>query len=126
MNTTQAIRILLLLEATTFVAAAVVHFGILVGGYEHRQAGTAESVIAAVLLAGFVATWLGPGWTRRIGLAAQAFALLGTLVGLFTIVIGVGPRTVPDIAYHIGILGVLGWGLVVAQRASPDLARQSA
>jgi hypothetical protein len=52
------------------------------------------------------------------GLIGQAFALVGTLVGLFTIAIGVGPRTAPDVTYHVIILVVLAWGLVVTLRAS--------
>lgn len=115
--TMRAIRLFLLFEAATFVAAALVHFGVFINGYEHQKAGVAESVIAAVLLIGLILTWIGPGWTRGIGLAAQAFALLGTLVGLFTIAVGVGPRTVPDIVYHIAIIAVLVWGLLVAKRA---------
>src|SRR5437879_644741 len=109
----------------TPVVAALSHFGILVSGYEHRAAGTAESVIAGVLLVGWAMTWVGPGSTRGIGLAAQTFALLGTLVGLFTIAIGVGPRTVPDVMYHVSIVAVLIWGLVVAKR-TPSGARPSA
>jgi hypothetical protein len=62
--------------------------------------------------------------TRRVGLAAQAFALLGTLVGVFTIAIGVGPRSGPDIAYHVAIAAALVWGLVVAKRAPDDQAGQ--
>jgi hypothetical protein len=62
-------------------------------------------------------TSLGRTWTRRVGLAAQAFALVGTLIGVFTITIGVGPRTLPDVAYHFAIMAVLIWGLVVAVRA---------
>ena len=123
-RTARAIRFFLLFEAATYVGAALVHFGILIGGYEHRAAGTAESVIAAVLLAGLATTWLTPAVTRGTGLAAQTFALLGTLVGLFTIAIGVGPRTVPDLAYHISIVAVLIWGLVVAKR-TPSGARPS-
>ena len=121
----RGIRLFLLFEATTFVVAALSHFGIFVSGYEHRAAGTAESVIAAVLLVGWATTWVGPTFTRGIGLAAQTFALLGTLVGLFTIAIGVGPRTVPDLAYHVSIVAVLIWGLVVAKR-TPSGARPSA
>ncbi len=123
---TQAIRLFLLFEVATFVAAASVHFGVFIGGYEHQKAGVAESVIAVVLLTGLIVTWIGRAWTRRIGLAAQAFALLGTLVGVFTIVVGVGPRTVPDIAYHVAIVAVLVWGLVLAKRAPADYARQPA
>lgn len=73
-------------------------------------------MIAVVLLAGFGFTWIRPGATRKTGLAAQTFALLGTLVGIFRIAIGVGPRTAPDIAYHIVIVPVLAAGLIVAFR----------
>jgi hypothetical protein len=112
-----AIRSFLLFEAATFIVAALVHSGILIQGYEHGRARIAEGVIALVLLAGAALTWVRPDWTRRAGLVAQGFALLGTLVGLFTVAIGVGPRTVPDIVYHIGILVVLIWGLAVTVRA---------
>jgi hypothetical protein len=47
-------RFFLLLEAVAFAAAALVHFGRLFPGYGHPRAGTAESVIGAVLLAGSV------------------------------------------------------------------------
>jgi hypothetical protein len=114
---TQTIRLFLLLEAAAFVAAASVHFSLVIAGYEHRKAGVAESVIAAVLILGLAVTSLGRTWTRRVGLAAQAFALVGTLTGVFTITIGVGPRTLPDVAYHFAIMAVLIWGLVVAVRA---------
>lgn len=95
-------------------------------GYQHQKAGTAESVIALVLFVGLAVSWRRPTSTRRAGLAAQAFALLGTLVGIFTIAIGVGPRTAPDIAYHIGIVVVLVTGLVVVMRARFNEARQRA
>jgi hypothetical protein len=113
---TDTIRRFLALEAIAFVAAALVYAGVLLNGYAHRQARVAEAVIAAVLLAGLVYSWLRPSSTRRTGLAVQGFALLGTLVGGFTIAIGIGPRTVPDIVYHVGLLVVLSWGLVVAAR----------
>jgi len=87
-----------------------------VRGYEHQKAGTAESVIALVLLIGLILTLIRPQSTRGIGLAVQGFALLGTLVGIFTIVFGIGPRTIPDIAYHCVIVAVLVWGLVKTSR----------
>jgi hypothetical protein len=112
------IQFLLFLEAAAFIAAALTHVGLLIGGYEHQKAAIAESVIAVVLLIGLALTWIIARSARRIALAAQAFALLGTLVGIFTIAIGIGPRTVPDIVYHIGIVAVLVVGLLVAQRGS--------
>jgi len=114
---TRSIRVFLLIEASSFATAALVHFGVLTHGYEHHAAGTAESVIAVVLLLGFALSWSPLASTRALGLAAQAFALLGTLIGVFTIAIGVGPRTLPDIAYHSVIVAVLVAGLIVAARA---------
>lgn len=112
-----AIRRFLLFEGATFVAASLVHRGVLVGGYEHGRAVIAETVIATVLLGAWALTFAQPAWTRGGGLAAQGFALLGTIVGLITIAVGVGPRTVPDVIYHVAIVAVLAWGLGVARRA---------
>jgi cytochrome c biogenesis factor len=105
------IRLFLFFEGASLLTAALVHSGVLVEGHAHRQAATAESVIGSVLLVALGLTWLLPSRTRSIGLASQAFALLGTLVGAFTIAIGIGPRTVPDVAYHLALLGLLAWGL---------------
>ncbi len=123
---TRAIRVFMSFEATAFIAAALVHFGIPAPGYEHQKAGIAESVIAVVLLVGLALAWIRPRAIRGVGLAAQGFALLGTLVGIFTIAIGVGPRTAPDIGYHTGIVIVLVFGLIVAMRAWFDEARRRA
>jgi hypothetical protein len=114
----QEIRLFLLFEGACFVLAALVHFGVLIHGYQHPYAPYAESLIAVVLLVGLALTWVWPEQTRSIGIVVQAFALLGTLVGLYTIAIGVGPRTVLDLAFHFGIVIVLVWGLFVAARAT--------
>src|SRR5205814_9642343 len=78
-RTARAIRFFLLFEAATYVGAALVHFGILIGGYEHRAAGTAERVSAAVLLAGFATTWLTPGLPSGTGPGGAEFAVPCTL-----------------------------------------------
>jgi hypothetical protein len=113
---TQATRLFLLFEAAAFMVAALIHAGILIQGYEHAQAHVAESIIAAVLFGGLLLTLFIPAWTRRAALIVQGFALIGTLIGLFTIIVGVGPRTVPDVVYHVAIAAVLIWGLVTARR----------
>lgn len=114
---TRTIRRLMLVEAGFFALAALIHAGAIVPGYEHREARIAETLIAVVLLVGLAAGWARPVWTRGASLAAQGFALFGTLVGIFTIVVGVGPRTVPDVVYHIGIVILLMWGLRMAALA---------
>jgi len=116
MRRDRRLRLLLGFEAATFLTAAAVHFGLLLDGYGHRRAGTAETVIGVVLLGGLALTWATPPGVRRAAVGAQAFAAFGVLVGLFTIAVGVGPRTVPDVAYHLAILAVLGAGLAAAAR----------
>jgi hypothetical protein len=106
-------------EAVTFLLAASIHRGYLIAGYQHQAASIGESVIAFVLFIALLVTWVRPASTRLFGLLGQGFAFLGTLVGVFTIVIGVGPRTVPDVTYHALILAVLAWGLVATYRAVP-------
>lgn len=120
------IRTFMLVQAATFLLAATFHFGVLVQGYTAFQAAVPESIIASVLLMGLIATWIRPAAIRRIGLAAQGFALVGTFVGLFTIVIGIGPRTVPDIVIHAAMVAELVAGLTVAYRGHVDRARSSA
>jgi hypothetical protein len=111
---TLVIRLFLLVEAATYVVAAAVHFGT-----SDSAAAVAETAIAVVLLSGWSVTWKRPASTPTIGLAAQAFAFLFTLVGIYTIAIGIGPRSIPDIVYHLGIVAVLAWGIAVANRARP-------
>jgi hypothetical protein len=121
MTRIQTLRALLLFEAATFVVAATVHFGGIVDGYAHRKAAIAETVIAVALLVG-LAISLRSGWALEAALGAQAFALFGVLVGLFTIAVGVGPRTAPDVAYHVGIAAVLATGIALAARTRPGRA----
>jgi hypothetical protein len=104
-----------LVEAAGFAIASLVHSGLLMRGYEHARARTAEGLIALVLILGVVLSLLQPQSIRRIGAVTQGFALLGTLVGLVTVAVGIGPQTTADIIFHIGIICVLAWGLRVAR-----------
>jgi hypothetical protein len=47
----------------------------------------------------------------------QGFALLGTIVGLVTIAIGIGPRTAFDLTLHAGMVALLVAGLIVTARS---------
>jgi hypothetical protein len=69
------------MEGTSFLVAGVIHRSVFIYRYEPRQASLVECSLAIVLLVAFGLTWIWPAQTRLIGLAAQAFALLGTLVG---------------------------------------------
>jgi heme A synthase len=93
-----------------------IHFGLLIGGYRHRNAGTVESVISAALVAGLLLTWTPPPWSRRAATAAQSFGILGVLVGMFTIALGIGPRTTLDLALNSALLLTLIAGLAITLR----------
>ncbi|MGH8946293.1 MAG: hypothetical protein ACRDVL_09090 [Acidimicrobiia bacterium] len=108
------------METIVFALASATHGGLFGDDYRHTEASTAEGVIAVVLLAGLAVSLVRPSLSRRAGLWAQGFALLGTLVGLFTIIIGVGPRTVPDVVFHSGLIVLLVWGLVTVARTGGD------
>ena len=83
-------------------------------------------MIGAALLLGLALTWL-PSIGLWAFIGAQVFATFGVLVGLFTIAVGVGPRTVLGIAYHVVILAVLGRrpGARVAKSYGSGLTRCS-
>jgi hypothetical protein len=108
------IRLMLIVEAIAFLTAALTHFGILIDGYKHRQAANAESVIGLVLFLAWICTFVRPAWAKMAAVSAHCFAVLGTAVGIFTIVVGVGPPTMPDIVYHACILPLLLCGLSVS------------
>lgn len=111
------IKLFLIIEVIAFAGAALVHFGIIIRGYEHPKAPIAETIIAFILFIGLVVTMINPTKTRIIALVVQGFALFSTLVGLFTIIIGVGPQSLLDISFHIFIIILLVCGLILARRS---------
>jgi hypothetical protein len=103
-------------QIAIFLALVTIHFGLLVGGYGHPAAGTTELVIAVVLVFGFLLTWTPPPWSQRAATAAQAFGTLGVLVGLLTITVGIGPRTILDLSLDVVLLLALIAGLARTKR----------
>ena len=122
MKQIRVVRGALVLQAAIFLVAVSIHFGLLFSGYGHRAAGTAESIIAVVLLAALVVTLLSPSRSRAVAIAAQAFGILGVVVGLFTIAIGIGPRTALDLALHALMLVTLVAGLIITSRSNTNAA----
>jgi hypothetical protein len=111
-----SIRFWLILSAAIFAAAALIHFQVLMEGYDDPSAGIAESVIGGVLLLGFVLTLFLAQWTRLIAIIVQVFALLGTFVGL-TLLLTVGPSSGLDLTIHLVMVAALAIGLTVAFRS---------
>jgi len=119
---TSLVRAFLAAEAASFYAAALLHSGLIAASHAHWKAATAESVIGTVLLLGLLWTFVNPASSRTAGLAAQAFALFGTCVGIFTIIIGIGPRSPLDYALHTGFIALLVTGLTRVWRHSDWIA----
>ncbi|TBZ64477.1 hypothetical protein [Rhizobium leguminosarum] len=117
-----ALAILFLIEICLYATASLTHAGFVLEGHEHRQAMIAEAVISAVLLLGLISLSLDRPWSRTAAISAQSSALLGTLVGAFTIAVGVGPRTTLDYITHAVMILLLVTGLAWLARnrnASP-------
>ena len=106
----------MLVQAAAFGLASLVHRGVLLPGHAHSKAAIAETVIAGVLVLGLLVRGLQMAPARAAALLAQAFALLGTCVGLLTIAIGVGPQSGADLVFHIAVIALLVCGLVAAWR----------
>src|ERR687886_360009 len=112
-GTTWRVRGFLLLQIVIVLSMVAIHSGLLIGGYGHRGAAAAESVITAILVAGVLLTWMPPLWSRRAARAAQAIGILGVLLGLFTIAVGIGPRSMLDLALDAALLLALIAGLAL-------------
>ena len=112
------VRGLLLVQIAIFVVLVSIHFSLLTGGYGHRAAGTTELVIAVVLLFGLLLTWRPPPWSRRAAVAAQSFGTLGVLVGLFTVALGIGPRTILVLSLNVLLFLTLIAGLATTKRGA--------
>ena len=115
-RTLRTVRGFLLVQLAIFLVLVSIHFGVPLGGYRHRAAGTTESVIAAVLVVGLLLTWTPPPWRRRPATVVQSFGVLGALVGLVTIAIGIGPRTLLDLTLNGTLLLTLIVGLASTLR----------
>ena len=119
------IPLLMFVEAIAFFIASAVHSGAFIDVSVDPAANIAEGIIGAVLLVGAIVTTVRPLWTRVVGVLAQGFGLLGSLIGLYLAIRGVGPNTVPDVIFHVAIVAMLAIGVVAALRVparSPGVA----
>ena len=119
---TTALRSFLLLEVIIFACASLLHRGLMLRGFEHLKAAIAESVIGLVLAVGFAIGVYRPLHARAAALTTQSLALLGVAVGVATIIIGIGPRTVLDYLIQAVMAVVLVGGLLVARSQGPRIS----
>lgn len=114
-------------ETVSFVVAAVLHldvglrirFGSFAVRGEHAPGSAIiELIIAVVLLLAVLAVVRGSVHARLLAALATGAAVLGVIAELATIAVGVGPRTIPDLAYQIAIMMVLliSFGVLMIRR----------
>jgi hypothetical protein len=92
-------------EAATFLLAALLHLGVRLGPLAEPPSMPAASVesLAGLGLAIAVAALLmrlRSAWPWRTAVAAQAFALLGVLLGITASALGPGPHSGLNDVYH--------------------------
>jgi hypothetical protein len=103
----------LVAEALAFTVAALIHASLPGEEFGHPDATTFESVLASILFVGYGLSRYDQSWTRRIGIAVQGIALLGAVIGRFSIIAGAGPTIVFDLVFYRAISAILLWGLIV-------------
>lgn len=118
-NVATGLALLMLVVAVSLAIASALHLSGLVDGrastFDPDAAGVAEAVIGAVLVVGAIVMLRSPRRARSAGLAANAFALVGFLIGISETAVG---GHAPDIAYHATIIPVLLFIVVVLLRHS--------
>jgi hypothetical protein len=104
----------MLAEAITLGLASWVHrdnslsLGFVALPGEHfPDAATPEAVIAAVLAIGALVVLTAPARARRVALAADAFAILGTAIGIVAVATSTRPSITGDLTYHASLMAAL-------------------
>ena len=128
----RALRILIILEALSFLCFALLHLGVRIPvGFavieEPRRpfAVIVEGLAALVLALGASAVLTRRTWAWAAITGAHAVALAGVLWGMVAVAAGRGPHTQLNDTYHRVMVVVLGAGLILLLtrlgRAVPDL-----
>jgi hypothetical protein len=114
------LRVLIPLEAVTFLLGALLHLGVRIPlGFavlaEPRivPATIVEGLCGLVLAIGAYAVFADRAWAWPVVTAAHAFAVAGVLLGMAALAVGAGPSTELNYVYHRVILVVLVAGLAL-------------
>jgi hypothetical protein len=133
----RAFRVLIVLEALSFLCFALLHFGVwiplgLAVIQEPRRpfAVIVEGVAALLLALGASAVLTRTTWAWAAVTGAHAVALAGVLWGMVAVAAGRGPHTQLNDTYHRVMVVVLGVGLLLLLtrrgRAALELRKRGA
>ncbi|HEX9342674.1 MAG TPA: hypothetical protein VF995_03540 [Actinomycetota bacterium] len=114
-----AFRVLVMLEALSFLVFAVLHLGVRIPlGFAVISTDTiddaviAEGLSGAFLALSAAALFTRRRWALRATVFAQAFSLAAVLVGIAAIAAGLGPSSLENDVYHRVMAPVLALSLV--------------
>src|SRR5262245_27804751 len=114
-----AFRVLVVLEAVSFLVFAVLHLGVRVPvGFgvvrtdPIRDAVIAEGISGALLALSAYALLTGRNWALRATVIAQGFSLVAVLVGIAAIAAGLGPSSLENDVYHRVLAPMLALSLL--------------
>lgn len=106
----------LMVEVVMFTFVAMAHGGLLMSGHEAPRAAVAETVIAVVIGAGLLMSFVSPAQTRTVALLTQTLALLALILGFVAIVADWIPRSTANLVVYAIMLITVVFGLLVAKR----------
>ena len=105
------ISVLMVLEAITFLLAAMLHLGVQFPlGFSEPQiipATIVEGLCGIFLAVGAYAVFARKSWAWQGAVAAHVFAVAGVLLGITALALGRGPSTEANTIYHRVMLVVL-------------------
>jgi hypothetical protein len=109
----------LMVEVLLFAFAALAHGGVIMPGHENTRAAALETVVAVVLGAGVIMSFVSPAHTRLVALITQGLALAGVIAGFVMVALALAPRTFANLVVLAIMLITVMLGLVVAKRGMP-------
>jgi hypothetical protein len=109
----------LMVEVLLFAFAALAHGGIIMPGHENTRAAAMETLVAVVLGAGVITSFVSPAQTRVVALITQGLALAGVIAGFVMMALGLEARTLANLVVLVIMLITVALGLLVAKRGMP-------
>jgi hypothetical protein len=109
----------LMVEVLLFAFAALAHGGVIMPGHESSRLATMETVVAVILGAGVIMSFVSPAQTRMVALITQGTALAGVIAGFVMVALAIDARTLADLVVLVIMLITVTLGLLVAKRGMP-------
>lgn len=122
-------RVLLVVNAVTFLLAALAHTGtriplgfVVLAEPRIVPATIVEGLSGLLFALSAYALFARKTWALKAAVAAHAFATAGVLLGMYAIAAGWGPRTGTNDIYHRVMLLLLAGGMALLSKPATKVA----